>query len=647
MENDLYLSLEKAKKYICKQDYPAAISELKKVIMSEAKNSEVHFELGKVFYLQENISDAIKEFKLTIDLDSTNVHARILLAKAYRSKEEFDLAIREYKKILELGHESAEIYRELGHIYGAKKDFERSVRNFQKAVKFEPGNYCTHYALARYYLKIMEFDLAIDEFRKGLKINPALQSNEEIGNAYAETGEYDLALEHYRRLGPSDVAHDDRIVELSYKKFVKGISDKRYFNVKPTSSSCGKLYTQKLEELENACKIDYENVDNCIRLARLYNAVGKRQRAFGMLKRGMSLACNKNNRMLKNKILNEIEIIQGKLIIKSKPRFLHVTITNKCNIRCIMCVQPKTPIWDITPELANEIIRCMPYLQQITWQGGEVFLSKHFRKLFDRASGYANIKQLVFTNGQLINEDWARKLTRNNASLSLSIDGVTKRTYEDIRRGGSFERLLNNIALINKYRDKNMKKDPIAARSSLSLGYVVMKRNYNEIEKVLDFAYKYGFNNICFSAVDTITSEENIFFHKDMKILSVIEQKIRQAQQKAKEYNICVFNAIPPVQVFDGKATGNIKTDMGEKNVSYSSGVCYAPWQSLYIESSIVRPRCYCAKSMDRDKLNSLEKIWNSKLMQSYRKNVLCNKHDWCNHLCVSGAVPEQWLKSV
>jgi tetratricopeptide (TPR) repeat protein len=647
MRYDISLPLEKAKQYILEKKYSSAIIELKKEIISEPKNPEAHFELGKIYYIQKHISDAIRELESAIQLNSTNVHAHFLLAKAFRSKREFDAAIREYESALELGQGGAEMYRELGFTYNDKKDFERSSENFKKAIEIEPGDCGTLELLARAYLRIKKFNLAIGEFKKALKIDPSSQCRRELGNAYEEIGEYDLALECYKKLG-SDSDSQKRIKEMAaasyYKKIGNKIAKQKRFNTGLISLSCGERYAKKIKELENACKMDKENVDNYIRLARLYKVAGKRERAVAMLKMRMNMVRNKSNKMLKNKMLNEIEIIQGRLILKSKPRFLHVTITNKCNIDCIMCIAPKTPVWDISPKIVKEVIRCMPYLQEIYWQGGEIFLSKYFKELFDRANEH-NIIQQVVTNGQLINEEWASKFGGNKVMLSLSIDGVTRKTYEEIRKGASFEKLIRNIELVNKYRNKNTGEDADKAKSWLTLNYVVMKRNYNEIDKVPDFAHKYGFDSITFAAIEKTVSEENVFFHKDIKILNIIEKKIKQAQQKAMEYNICVTSTIAPIQAFDDKKNKNGKAEIKESNIVLSSGLCYAPWQCLYVESSIIRPRCCCEESMSEQ--NSLEKAWNCKGMQSYRKKIIDNKFDWCDYKCILGTLPEQFFKYI
>ena len=49
----------------------------------------------------------------------------------------------------------------------------------------------------------------------------------------------------------------------------------------------------------------------------------------------------------------------------------------------------------------------------------------------------------MVTNGLLMNREWSRNLVRMNVSkISISLDGATKETYEKIRKGGDFDKVI-------------------------------------------------------------------------------------------------------------------------------------------------------------------------------------------------------------
>ena len=83
----------------------------------------------------------------------------------------------------------------------------------------------------------------------------------------------------------------------------------------------------------------------------------------------------------KNILLNEYEIGTNQIILKSKPRNLTVTLTNKCNLKCRMCY-----VWNHKYEINNKVIKniisLFPYIETIVWIGGEVFLYKNIDKKF-------------------------------------------------------------------------------------------------------------------------------------------------------------------------------------------------------------------------------------------------------------------------
>jgi MoaA/NifB/PqqE/SkfB family radical SAM enzyme len=171
---------------------------------------------------------------------------------------------------------------------------------------------------------------------------------------------------------------------------------------------------------------------------------------LGESRKVIGKSSDKDAIFFRNKMLNELEISQKNIILESKPMYLGVTLSSKCNLRCIMCRVAENT-WDVSQNIITEIIRLFPFLKRISWQGGEVFLLDYFGELFEKAAFYPNLKQTIVTNGLLIDKKWAEKLARCNADIIFSIDGVTKKTYEHIRRGARFEDLIRSIETLNAY----------------------------------------------------------------------------------------------------------------------------------------------------------------------------------------------------
>lgn len=341
-----------------------------------------------------------------------------------------------------------------------------------------------------------------------------------------------------------------------------------------------------------------------------------------------------------NKALNEKEIAQKKTVLESKFQGLGVALTSRCCMQCIMCrVWEKN--WEIPEETVEEIETYIPYLSRLYWQGGEVFLSKHFEKLFDRAAGYAYLKQEIVTNGILIDKKWAEKFAASNLNLIYSIDGMTKKTYEYIRKGAKFEDLLKSARLINQ--EKNICRNNFDASNNMTtcINFVVMKSNYKELEDTIDFAIEYGFDDLTLTPVGYITDEENIFLYKDIGILKHINYAVAGIQNKAAEYGIRFHNWLPFMneKIEDKKLESN--------NVQNKNSSCYWPWQHLFIDvGGSVKPHCMCRQEAGNISANKLEEIWNNNIMQNYRKKILENFIEgFCNENCISNMAQADLFK--
>ena len=75
--------------------------------------------------------------------------------------------------------------------------------------------------------------------------------------------------------------------------------------------------------------------------------------------------------------------------------------------------------------------------------------------------------------------------------LNISIDGATKETYEKLRLGGLWEKIIENLQFI-----KEQKKFPVY------LHMVVQKDNWHEMGKMLELADQYNFDKVYFNEIE-------------------------------------------------------------------------------------------------------------------------------------------------
>jgi hypothetical protein len=139
-------------------------------------------------------------------------------------------------------------------------------------------------------------------------------------------------------------------------------------------------------------------------------------------------------------------------------------------------------------ETVPDVLAHVPYLHQFIWHGGEPYLIKRFRQFVDSFDMNIN-PNLTFgftTNGTMLTAkelDKLRKFPRINASISF--DSFDKDTFEKIREGASYERVLTNTLNAIRRFDKES--------FVISCGMIICKSNMLKLADNLRFALE---NNI-------------------------------------------------------------------------------------------------------------------------------------------------------
>ncbi|MEM8711563.1 MAG: radical SAM protein, partial [Planctomycetota bacterium] len=124
-------------------------------------------------------------------------------------------------------------------------------------------------------------------------------------------------------------------------------------------------------------------------------------------------------------------------------------VINQCNIRCKMChfndpaySYVNLPKKEMTVEsfarIAEEVF---PYTGDLSLSAStEPLLHGNFSQLLEIVARYRVPHVMMHTNALLMTEEFAESIVRGGMNhISISIDGATPETYEEIRRGGKFD----------------------------------------------------------------------------------------------------------------------------------------------------------------------------------------------------------------
>lgn len=207
------------------------------------------------------------------------------------------------------------------------------------------------------------------------------------------------------------------------------------------------------------------------------------------------------------------EIIRKRLTVLDTAR---VFLANdpRCNLRCISC---RTDYAQISEEERADIKRTMDLvkrdLSRITAIGlagsGDPFVSPDTRDLlFNHDSAlYPHLRYYILTNGQLFNRamwEEMRNARKAVASVQVSVDAATAETYEKVRQGGSFPRLLENLRFLSELRAKG-------AIGEFIISFVVNAVNFREMKLFARLGCELGCDQVAFSYMSnwcTFSEEE-------------------------------------------------------------------------------------------------------------------------------------------
>jgi len=221
--------------------------------------------------------------------------------------------------------------------------------------------------------------------------------------------------------------------------------------------------------------------------------------------------------------------------LETCPSYLEVEVTTRCNLRCIIC---EHTYWreenrDMSFEEFKSIIDQFPKLKWIGLTGiGESFLNKDFLKMLR----YVKDKDIfveLYDNFFLIDRETARELIAMAIDkIYISLDAATKDTYEKIRVGSDFERVVRNLK--NFFQAK---KEMKAHFPEIAFHYIVNKLNLSEMPQYIELV-----RSIVGEESATVQFSRMLHAFKGTKDLftEVPAEIVQATEKKAREFNLKV-----------------------------------------------------------------------------------------------------------
>lgn len=224
---------------------------------------------------------------------------------------------------------------------------------------------------------------------------------------------------------------------------------------------------------------------------------------------------------------------------------LEFQTSNQCNLECIMCTGEYSSLIRSNREkgkahanpyddaFVEQVIPLLQNAKYASFTGGEPFVNALYYKIWDKLIELeSDIEITISTNGTIFNERIKEYLEKLNMSITLSIDSMDKNTYENIRQGASYEKVMNNIeSFMEIHHHKNR---------LFSIKTVLMEQNIDHFPELFGF-----FNNkhtqiypkLVWAPVDL-----SLRFFEKSKLISIIEKLNNRCFENIN--NVQKFNRI-------------------------------------------------------------------------------------------------------
>jgi len=254
----------------------------------------------------------------------------------------------------------------------------------------------------------------------------------------------------------------------------------------------------------------------------------------------------------------------------------------------------------------------------------EPLMNKHFADIV-RTTGEYRVPFTSFcTNGQLLKEEVIQACIDAKVSeIIFSIDGATAETYEYIRVGGKWGRLLEKLDLLADMKARAGVKTPVAR-----INFTCMQRNIHELPAMVKFTADHGGSSLHVRHLLSYTDEENTC-RDEMRYLSKFNDMAEEAKREAAMRGIDLFLPDPVRSV--GRAAKTCLTDASQLE---ANPYCLLPWYQAIISWKGDYRICSTHRKLGNLGEQTFDEIYNSPQLREIRRNLLSRSAGACSWNC-------------
>jgi len=297
------------------------------------------------------------------------------------------------------------------------------------------------------------------------------------------------------------------------------------------------------------------------------------------------------------------------------PFTLSIEPTTACNLRCPECpsglrafTRPTGTLrHDFFRRLIDDVQRDLLYL--IFYFQGEPYINPAFLDMV-RYAADRGIYTITSTNGHFLGDENARRTVESGLDrLIISVDGTTQEVYEQYRKGGKLEVVLQGARNVVGWKKRLKSKTP-----HLIFQFLVVRPNEHQIADLYRLATEIGIDEV------RLKSAQVYDYKNGHPLIPIDERYARYARQADGTYRV--------------------------KNTLLNH--CWKLWHSCVITwDGLVVPCCFDKDARHRLgdlKTQSLRSVWQSEAFNRFRETLLRGRDqiDICAN-CTEGC--KVWLR--
>ena len=187
-----------------------------------------------------------------------------------------------------------------------------------------------------------------------------------------------------------------------------------------------------------------------------------------------------------------------------KVNYLRISITDRCDLRCVYCMKEKMTFLPKKEILTIEEIErlCDNFIEmgvkKIRLTGGEPLVRKGIIDLIKKLNmkkDKTNLNEIALTTNGTLLQKFAKDLKQNGINrINVSLDTINEKKYNEITRFGNLNKVFDGI------------KEAISQGIKIKINTVVIKNfNENELSEILIWANKL---NIDVTFIEVMPMEE-------------------------------------------------------------------------------------------------------------------------------------------